>query len=406
MPESDHKPLCFSIKCMDEVPAASEHPGEIEVRKYFVWDEAKKGTVHECLSDEQGTRCLAEFWDTLSNQECVNTVATKFNTYVTQAAKRSLIHKKSRTNKKPGQFPCNKWYDDECKQLRKSLNVLSRGDNSVEQDSYDTRKRDYKALVQNKNRQYQNDIFQNLHSSQKSDDMWRILKDNGPKKKTVIPVSLDAFTATFENCENMFGCDYFDSKHQDEIEQFMETYDNTLHTTSKNQVISDIMNSLFTYEEITQGIQKLKGKKSCGLDGLPAEIVKAEQEILTYPICSLFNYVLDSGKFPEQWVNGLITPVHKGQSITNPENYRRITVLPLLGKLFEIVVNNRVTFMKETLHSADQYNGGFKKGSMTSDNMFLLLGCIQRSTALKQPLYVCYVDFRRAFGTVNRDISC
>ena len=50
------------------------------------------------------------------------------------------------------------------------------------------------------------------------------------------------------------------------------------------------------------------------------------------------------------------------------------------------------------------YNGGFKKNSMTADNMFVLLGCIQRSKALGQPLYVCFVDFKRAFDTVNREM--
>ena len=45
-----------------------------------------------------------------------------------------------------------------------------------------------------------------------------------------------------------------------------------------------------------------------------------------------------------------------------------------------------------------------KKGSMTSDNMFVLLGRIDKLYALKQPLYVCFVDFICAFDSVNRDL--
>ena len=41
---------------------------------------------------------------------------------------------------------------------------------------------------------------------------------------------------------------------------------------------------------------------------------------------------------------------------------------------------------------------------MTSDNMFVLLGCIQKAQVLKQSLYVCFVDFKCAFDSVNREM--
>lgn len=59
--------------------------------------------------------------------------------------------------------------------------------------------------------------------------------------------------------------------------------------------------------------------------------------------------------------------------------------------------------MKNALNSDDKFNGGFKKNSSTSD-MFILLGAIQRSQFMKKPLYIAFVDFRRAFDTVNRNI--
>ena len=79
-------------------------------------------------------------------------------------------------------------------------------------------------------------------------------------------------------------------------------------------------------------------------------------------------------------------------------------MLPLLGKLFETIVNTRLVFVKEAMNLHDPYNGGFNKGAMTSDNMFILSGCIQKAFAMKQPLYVCFVDFKRAFDTVNREL--
>ena len=90
---------------------------------------------------------------------------------------------------------------------------------------------------------------------------------------------------------------------------------------------------------------------------------------------------------------------------TDPNNYRRITIVSALGKLFEILFNRRLVFLKEVLYNGgDKYNEGFKKNSCTSDNMLILLGATQRSQFLKKPLYVAFVDFRRAFNTINRSM--
>ena len=52
----------------------------------------------------------------------------------------------------------------------------------------------------------------------------------------------------------------------------------------------------------------------------------------------------------------------------------------------------------------DKYNGGFINGSRTSDNIFILLGAIQRQLIIGEALYVCFVDFSKAFDLVNRHI--
>ena len=82
------------------------------------------------------------------------------------------------------------------------------------------------------------------------------------------------------------------------------------------------------------------------------------------PVITLtLNYVLDMalGHFPDSWVEGLIFPVHKGGDKKDPIPYRRITVLPSKGKLFDTLVNNRLVFMKDVFNVEDKCNDGFKK---------------------------------------------
>ena len=104
------------------------------------------------------------------------------------------------------------------------------------------------------------------------------------------------------------------------------------------------------------------------------------------------------------WVGTYYRSLPKGGDKKDPSNYRHITVLPSMDKLFETLVNNRLVFMKDVFNMEDKFNGGFKKNSSTSDNMFLLVGAIQRAEFLKQPLYVAFVDFKRAFDTVDRNM--
>ena len=61
--------------------------------------------------------------------------------------------------------------------------------------------------------------------------------------------------------------------------------------------------------------------------------------------------------------------------------------------------------MNEAFSVTDKFNGGFLKGSRTSDNIFIIQGLVQRQLALRKPLFICFVDFSKAFDLVNRNLS-
>ena len=61
-------------------------------------------------------------------------------------------------------------------------------------------------------------------------------------------------------------------------------------------------------------------------------------------------------------------------------------------------------FVSEAFRKTDRYNGGFLKGSRTTDNLFVLNGLIERQLSMGQFLIVCHIDFTQAFDRVNRNI--
>ena len=108
--------------------------------------------------------------------------------------------------------------------------------------------------------------------------------------------------------------------------------------------------------------------------------------------------------FPKLWTEGLRSAVFKSGSRLHAGSYRGITILPIIEKIFEIIVYNRLSFANEAFNKEDKYNGGFLAGCRTSDNIFILHGLIQRQLCIGSNLVVCFVDFAKAFDPINRHI--
>ena len=87
----------------------------------------------------------------------------------------------------------------------------------------------------------------------------------------------------------------------------------------------------------------------------------------------MFNVVLDTGIIPETWTTGIIIPVYKNKGCpTDPDNFRAITLISCLGKLFTSIVNTRLNFFANEVTLIHEYQAGFRKGYSTIDNICVL----------------------------------
>ncbi len=105
------------------------------------------------------------------------------------------------------------------------------------------------------------------------------------------------------------------------------------------------------------------------------------------------------------WANGLINPLYKKGPNDIASNYRRISILPAISKIIEFVLNNRLNYVDKVFCREDRFNGGFKEDSRTPDNIFILSGLIECSRIQNKPLYVCFIDFSRAFDCIKQDFD-
>ena len=153
-------------------------------------------------------------------------------------------------------------------------------------------------------------------------------------------------------------------------------------------------------EEIQEAITQLRVGKAPGADGISAELLKLGGAETIRWLTSLFNSIWSSESIPSDWLNHLIVPLHKKGSRSECDNYRGIALLSIPGKVFARVLLNRIKPRAEALLRENQ--SGFRKGRGCTDQLFSLRILMEKAREYHQPLYICFVDLRKAYDSVNR----
>ena len=94
-------------------------------------------------------------------------------------------------------------------------------------------------------------------------------------------------------------------------------------------------------KDIRDILTKLNRKKAAGYDDIPTSFVDGANEIAG-PLSKLINRCLEMAVFPSSEKCSKITPVYKSGERTSMDNYRPISVLPVISKVFERVVHNQL----------------------------------------------------------------
>lgn len=102
--------------------------------------------------------------------------------------------------------------------------------------------------------------------------------------------------------------------------------------------------------EVKEVLSGVKPNKATGCDLIPPRFVQQSADVLCYPFSTLVNYVIDEGKIPKQWKLGELTPAFKKENSLERSNYRPLTILPSLSKVFETLVNNSISPHFESIY--------------------------------------------------------
>ena len=231
-----------------------------------------------------------------------------------------------------------------------------------------------------------NQKLQNLKTKDPK-QYWKILHNS---KRENIEVPLNLFKDHFEKLAVELGL-----SDDNDMPPVADSIGN-LDTSALNQHFSET--------EIRDFVKNLKNSKASGIDGILNEYIKYSLDIMLPLYLKLFNRILDTGELPEDWLTGLIIPIYKNKgSRDDANNYRGITLLSCLGKLFTSILNHRLTEFCEENLILQEIQAGFRKGYSTLDHVFVVKNLIDLYKLKKRKLFCCFVDYTKAFDTIWRE---
>lgn len=169
-----------------------------------------------------------------------------------------------------------------------------------------------------------------------------------------------------------------------------------------NHTTSDISTIEILPEQIEKSLKSLQLNKSAGPDEIPACFLVKCSQSLAVPLSILFQRSVREGHLPSLWKSAYITPIYKKGQKKLVENYRPISKLCLVAKIFErIVYDQCYTAIKSQL-SPKQH--GFLKGRSTVSNLVLFLDYVSDKMDNQDQVDVVYTDFSKAFDRIDHNL--
>ena len=155
-------------------------------------------------------------------------------------------------------------------------------------------------------------------------------------------------------------------------------------------------------ETVTNYVLKMNAKKSTGPDGFSPKIVKLSAIAVATPLTSLFNYCIRTSTLPKECKMSNVTPIHKKGDVTDKNNYRPVSVISAISKLFEKVLFDQMYASFVPIFSPNM--SGFLKGHSCATALIKLTDDWRRALDEKKEAGVVAIDLSKAFDCICHNL--
>jgi hypothetical protein len=159
-----------------------------------------------------------------------------------------------------------------------------------------------------------------------------------------------------------------------------------------------------TENEVFNSIMNLKDTNSTGYDAISSKTLKLASSYILTPLSFIINKSFCLGSFPDPFKKAKVIPIHKTGPKDKTENYRPISLLSNLSKIFERLMYSRIYEYLCHFNLLYDKQFGFRKGHSTVDAIINSVNMIRSENGSKNYLIGIFFDLSKAFDTVNHAI--
>jgi hypothetical protein len=157
-------------------------------------------------------------------------------------------------------------------------------------------------------------------------------------------------------------------------------------------------------EEVSNIINNLDQNCSSGIDQISTKSIKCIKRFIVPKLTQCINFCLANGTFPDALKVAKVTPIYKSGNRSDPGNYRPVSVLPVMSKIFEKIIYNRLNNYLTQFNFLYDRQYGFRSQSSTLSATIDLVTKIKLNIDAKNICLGIFIDLKKAFDTVCHPI--
>lgn len=162
--------------------------------------------------------------------------------------------------------------------------------------------------------------------------------------------------------------------------------------------------NVVTVEDVLNVVAKLKSSSSMDFFGMSNNFVKEVVAYIAEPLSMCINLCLEEGTFPSFLKISKVVPIFKSGDRCNPANYRPVSLVPILAKIFENVIFNQLSYFFEVYNLLSSQQFGFKKGCSTMSAIDALVQEIIEAFEKREFAWATFCDLSKAFDCVDHNM--
>lgn len=282
----------------------------------------------------------------------------------------------------------NKWFNFKCFNSReKSFSALQlhrQNPTETNKEEYLLENNKFKLVCEKSKFEYSESIANKINEVKTSEEWWNLIreiknKELQPNPGIEIHVFRQYFADLLNPSQNANDIIYVPMFYSD------EDLDNPI----------DIM-------EVKNVLAKAKCNKAPGEDRVSYEFFKNASDTFLQELTHSYNLIFESSILDEKFTTSIIFPIYKKGDKDMASNYRGISFMNTVAKIFMGIINKRINVWLKKHNILTEYQAGFREGYSTVDNLYNLAAIAHLKYKEKKKLYAFFVDFKAAFDKVCR----